>query len=427
MRIAMIGPFGLHPKGTMSVRALPLAQALVQRGHAVKLIVPPWDHPEDTGCKRQEAGVEIENIDLPSPIPGLFHLNITHRLVKRALDFKPDVIHGFKPKAYAGLSAWALWQMKRLGRVGAKLIIDTDDWEGAGGWNDFGDQGSGIRDQRAGSNLQLPTSNFQSPTSNFQFPTSNFKRYSWAQKKMFAWQEQWGLTHNDGVTVASRALESIVWSLGVRRERVAYVPNGLRESGVRSQESGEEILTSGFWLLLYTRFFEFKVERVIEVLRRVVAQMPEAKLLVVGKGFFGEEARLLEQADAIGLRGSIEYAGWVETDRLPGLFARSSVAIFPFDDTLINRTKCSVKLIDLLAAGVPVVADAVGQNTEYIRHNDTGVLVPSGDGAAMANAVIDLGRTAERHSQLGANAARDVRERFNWERLAAVVEQLYTG
>ena len=141
----------------------------------------------------QDAGVEIENIELPAPTPGLFHIKVTRSLVKRALDFKPDVIHCFKPKAYAGLSAWTLWQMKRLGRVKARLIVDTDDWEGAGGWNDL-------------------------------------NAYSWAQKKLFAWQERWGLTHNDGVTVASRALESIVWTLGVKGDRVAYVPNGIHNS-----------------------------------------------------------------------------------------------------------------------------------------------------------------------------------------------------
>ncbi len=143
MRISMIGPFGLQPKGTLSVRAVPLARALVQRGHAVRVIVPPWDYPQDAGRKWHDAGVEVENIELPAPIPGLFHINVTRTLVTRALDFKPDVIHCFKPKAYAGLSAWTLWQMKRLGRVKARLIIDTDDWEGAGGWNDF--KGAGIR------------------------------------------------------------------------------------------------------------------------------------------------------------------------------------------------------------------------------------------------------------------------------------------
>ncbi len=388
MRISMIGPFGLQPKGTMSVRALPMARALVQRGHAVRVIVPPWDHVDDAGNKKQDAGVEIENIELPAPTSGLFHLNVTRALVKRALDFKPDVIHCFKPKAYAGLSAWTLWQLKRLGRVRARLIIDTDDWEGAGGWNDLND-------------------------------------YSWPQRKMFAWQEQWGLTHNDGVTVASRALESIVWALGVRRERVMYLPNGCREAQAAIRQSA--ISNRQLTILLYTRFFEFKIERVIEVLRRVVGQVPDAKLLVVGKGFFGEEEQLLRQAETIGLQGSIEYAGWTQPELLPEMFARSSVALFPFDDTLINRTKCSVKLIDLLAAGVPVVADAVGQNSEYIRHAETGVLVPAGDAAAMAQAVVDLWYAPERRARLSAAAARDVRERFDWARLSERVERLYAA
>lgn len=388
MRIAIIGPFGLRPKGTMNVRALPLAQALVRRGHAVRMILPPWDWPQDAGCKAQDAGVEIENVALPAGVPGLFHLNTTRRLVQRALDFQPDVIHCFKPKAYAGLSAWWLWQLKRLGRVKARLIVDTDDWEGAGGWNDLND-------------------------------------YSWAQKKMFAWQEQWSLTHNDGVTVASKALQSIVWSLGVKPEKTVYVPNGVvkAEFGVQSAEFRDP--HSPFRILLYTRFFEFKIDRIFEVLRRVVEQEPGAKLLVVGKGFFGEEEQLLKQAAAIGLRGSIEYAGWVDAAALPGYFAQAGVAIYPFDDTLINRTKCSVKLIDLLSAGVPVVADAVGQNAEYIRHNETGVLVPSGDAAAMAHAIIDLLHDREKADRLGTEAAQDMIARFSWDRLVLEVERIY--
>ena len=405
MRIAMIGPFGLRPKGTMAVRALPMARALVKRGHAVTMILPPWDYPDDANRSFDDAGVSIENIILPRSIPLLFHINTTRRLVKRALAFQPDVIHCFKPKSYAGLSAWWLWQMKRIGLIKARLIVDTDDWEGAGGWNDFSRQSSVVSSQLSAVSGQ----------------------YSWAQKKMFAWQENWGLRHNDGVNVASRALQSIVWSLGVKRERVVYVPNGVQPSAVSGQWSAVSDQRAAMTILLYTRFFEFKVERVIEVLRRVIEQVPEAKLLVVGKGFFGEEDELLRQAAAIGLRDQIEYQGWVDAGRLPELFGRSSVAIYPFDDTLINRTKCSVKLIDLLAAGVPVVADAVGQNVEYIAPNDTGMIVPSGDVEAMANAVIDLLRDPDRRLQLSEKAMRDVRERFDWDCLVEAVEQLYQG
>lgn len=398
MRVAMIGPFGLRPKGTMAVRALPLARALVKRGHAVTMILPPWDYPDDANRSFDDGGVLIENIALPRSIPLLFHINTTRRLVKRALAFHPDVVHCFKPKSYSSLSAWWLWQMKHIGLIKARLIVDTDDWEGAGGWNDFSGQSSVVSSQ-----------------------------YSWAQKKMFAWQEQWGLRHADGITVASRALQSIMWSLGVKRERVVHVPNGVQPSVVSGQWSVVSDQRAAMTILLYTRFFEFKVERVIEVLRRVLEQVPEAKLFVVGKGFFNEENELLRQAEASGLRDRIEYAGWVDADRLPELFRRPSVAIYPFDDTLINRTKCSVKLIDLLAAGVPVVADAVGQNVEYITHNETGVIVPSGDVEAMTNAVIDLLRDPDRRLQLSENAMRDVRERFDWDCLVEAVEQLYQG
>jgi glycosyltransferase involved in cell wall biosynthesis len=240
---------------------------------------------------------------------------------------------------------------------------------------------------------------------------------------MFAWQEQWGLTHNDGVTVASRALQSIVWSLGVKPDRVMYVPNGCREAQTAHAQPKNQNQKSE--ILLYTRFFEFKIERVLEVLRRVVEEVPDAGLVVVGKGFSGEEEQLLKQAEAIGLRGSIEYEGWVDAAALPAYFAQASVAIHPFDDTLINRAKCSVKLIDLLSAGVPVVADAVGQNVEYIRHNETGLLVPSGDAAAMANAVVELLRDRGMADRLGAQAARDVAERFSWDHLVESVEQIY--
>ena len=227
------------------------------------------------------------------------------------------------------------------------------------------------------------------------------------------------------MTVASKALQAIVSSLGVKPEQVTYVPNGVVNAELGTWNSEFRNPHSTFRILLYTRFFEFQIERVLEVLRRVVAQEPAAKLVVVGKGFNGEEDRLLAQAEAIGLRGSIEYAGWIDAAALPDYFAQASVAIHPFDDTLINRAKCSVKLIDLLSAGVPVVADAVGQNAEYICHNETGLLVSSGDIEAMAQSVIDLWRDRARADRLGQAAAQDMIERFSWDRLVVAVEQIY--
>jgi len=387
MQIVMVGPFGLRPKGTMSARALPLAKALVGRGHRVTVLLPPWQNPEDDGRCWEENGVAVENIALPPRTPGLFHLLTALRLVRRALALRPDVVHLFKPKAYSGLTHWLLARLPQARRP--RLIVDSDDWEGPGGWNEIG-------------------------------------AYTLSQRRFFTWQERWGLTHAEAITVASRTLQSLVWALGVPPRRVFYVPNGVgnRESGAAAdnQPRGVEAPT----ILLYTRFFEFPVSRVIEVLRRVRKRAPDARLLVVGKGLFGEEERLLQLAQDSGLAGAIEYVGWVEAERLPEYFARAALAIYPFDDTLINRTKCAVKLRDLLVAGVPLVAEAVGQNREYIRHGETGWLVEPGDVEAFAEAVVRLLESAPLRQRLGQAAAHDVRKRFSWRCLAEKVERAYS-
>jgi glycosyltransferase involved in cell wall biosynthesis len=110
---------------------------------------------------------------------------------------------------------------------------------------------------------------------------------------------------------------------------------------------------------------------------------------------------------------------------LPDYFVACDVAMFPYDDTLINRAKCSVKLIDLLAAGLPVVADAVGQNKEYIAHGETGLLVGPEDDAAFADAIVSLLAGPGLRARLGDAAARRMREYFNWGKLVEEVEKAY--
>lgn len=408
MKIVMIGPFGMRPRGTMSVRALPLAQALIARGHEVTLLLPPWQNPEDAGQVWNEGGVHIENMALPAGVPGWFHWRLTVSLVRRAVALRPDVIHTFKPKAYAGLVHFAL-------RRRFPVVVDTDDWEGPGGWNDL-------------------------------------NPYSPLLKRFFTWQERWGLERADAVTAASRALQTLAWSVGGAAERVFYLPNGFvsRQMTLRHRESGSRPT-----LLLYTRFFEYDVARLWRIVTGVRARVPDVRLWVVGKGFFEEETVLLSLARADGWRvtetlspapeddlrvarkaavqttltpsseDDLVYAGMVPPDDLPAHFAQAGVALYPFDDTLLNRTKCPVKLMDLLAAGVPVVGDAVGQIVESVRHGETGLLVPPGDDAAFIDAVSLLLHDEGMRRSLGTRAASDVRARFAWEKLAMVAEAAY--
>jgi glycosyltransferase involved in cell wall biosynthesis len=392
MNIVFIGPFGLKPKGTVSVRALPLARALVKRGHAVTVLVPPWDDPDRAGQSWIDAGVQVVNVALPPGIPLLFSILLTRTLVAYALKLRPDAIHFFKPKAFAGLSHLALWWLRRLTGSPVRLVLDTDDWEQA--WNDV-----------------LP--------------------YPRWQKQFFSWQEMWGLAHADAVTAASRELVTLAGQI-CNAAGVFYLPNGI-QSAMQARASLSTLeavqrrwqLGPGPVILLYSRFAEFRLARIVALVRAVAQAEPSARWLVVGEGLYGEEKALAQQLQQAALTEFVTFTGWLPVDDLPAIFAHTAVAVFPYDDTLLNRTKCSVKLIDLLGAGLPVVADAVGQNSEYIQNGVSGLLVEPENDAAFGRAIVSLLQSPEKRQGIGQAAAENIQKDFDWLWLAATAEEAY--
>ncbi|MBK8934548.1 MAG: glycosyltransferase family 4 protein [Chloroflexi bacterium] len=384
MRIAMVGPFGFHPNKTMRSRALGLARPLAARGHQVQIVMPPWQTPAEADKRWQEDGVLVRNIPLSGGLPG-----ITRRLVREVLDWQPDVVHCFKPKAYSGLAAWWLWQFHRRD---VRLVVDSDDWEGWGGWNDLAP-------------------------------------YSAAQKHFFAWQERWGMTHCHVLTVASRALQTLAWGHGVPPDRVAYVPNG---AGIRTQLAATHERGSGSdgeaapTVLLYSRLFEFETGRLVAALRGVKTAVPTLRILAVGAGLYdADAAQFRQQLAEADLLDAVEDAGWVEEEALPALLSRADVGLYLMEDTLLNRAKCPVKLADMLALGIPVVGEAVGQVSEYVLHGQTGLLRPSGDTAGLTADLVRLLTDPEERARMAGNGRRHYAENFAWSRLADRLEYVY--
>ncbi len=388
LRITMLAPFGIRPKGTLSARMLPLAAALVDRGHTVHIVAPSYLNPQDAATIRQIDGVTIEHARLPrlpDPAATIEQAAVLLRMVTRT---RPDLVHLFKPKGYSGLAALSL----RYLQPHVPLIVDTDDWEGRGGWNDLAS-------------------------------------YSRLQQAVFAWQERDLPRRADAVTVVSRALASRMRSFGVPADRICYLPLGvsaappiLPERAIARRRLG---LDAEPVVLLYTRFWEYDLRDVVAVLLGLAARCPSARLLVIGAGERGEEHVLARLAQRAGVARQLDQRGWADRATIEAAFAAADVAIMPYADTTMNRAKGMAKLLELLHAGIPVVASRVGQAGEYIRHGRTGLLVAPDDGGALAGATLTLLADLEQARAWGRAAQRDVMGRFNWPRLAATLEQRY--
>jgi len=390
LRITMLAPFGIRPKGTLSARMLPLAQALARRDHCVSIIAPPVQNPQDAGRRDIYDGVPVTHTPLPAwPGPAGVAQQV-QSLLRAALAEQPDLLHLFKPKGYSGLAALLL----RAVRPNLPLVVDTDDWEGWGGWNDL-----------------LP--------------------YPLPAKLLFAWQERDLPRRAAAVTAASRTLQAQVWGFGVPPAKVFYVPNGISslELKVKSSKLNRSVTQNSelrtLNLLLYTRFWEFELRDLVVALVPVVASCPAARLLVVGRGERGEERELLRLAGRAGIAAAIDYRGWAEPDQIPALLAAADLALVPMDDTLINRARSLAKLLELMAAGLPIVAGRVGQVAEYIEDGRSGLLVAPGDPAALARATLALLADSALRERLGQGARERVARHYTWDRLALAAEAAY--
>jgi glycosyltransferase involved in cell wall biosynthesis len=380
MRVSMIGPFGFTPKKTMRARAFRIARELVQRGHDVAMFMPPWHTPDSAEKTWTESGVIIRYVALNGGAPA-----ITRRLVAEALAWQPDVVHCFKPKAYSGAAATWLWLRQRKN---VRIVMDMDDWEGWGGWNDL-------------------------------------EAYPQAAKHIFAKQEQWGMKQCHALTVASRALETLALGHGISAEKVIYLPNG---PGIDIPPSNHPTIqpTNQPTLLLYTRFFEFNVSRLVTVLKGVHAQAPDVRVLVVGASLQeADSTQFQREMEVCGLLEIVEDVGWVEEERLPEVLGSADIGLYLMDDTLLNRTKCPVKLADMCALGLPVVGESVGQVSEYIVQGRSGFLRPTGDVDGIVADILRLLGDDALRGELGAAAQAHIQARYAWDKVVDSAEKAY--
>jgi len=385
-KVLMLGTFGFQPKATMRARALGIAMTLETRGWDVLVGTTPWDYPSDAGKHWLEGGVRVANTHVTRP--ALWPLAVTE-MVRWERAQGPALVHVFKPKGFGDLAG-------RLLRRHTPLVVDMDDWEGNGGWNDSG-------------------------------------RYGPLQRRLFDWQERTLPGHARSVSVASRELERRAISLGVAPDRVHYIPNGLPASRFEQLASGRlandarEPGELGQRILLYTRFVEFDPAFIVGALSRVRTRFPYANLVIAGASADGvAEAILARDAKRAGLSAAIDHLGWIQPETLGSLARSCALAIHPFDDNVLNRAKCSVKLLELMAAGIPVVTTRVGENAEYIEHGVSGWLVDPGDPEAFGDVVVRLLSNADLRSRLGGGAVERALRNFSWDRLVDRVIDTYS-
>jgi glycosyltransferase involved in cell wall biosynthesis len=155
----------------------------------------------------------------------------------------------------------------------------------------------------------------------------------------------------------------------------------------------------------------------VDAASSVIRSQPDAGFVLFGDGPLRE--RLTRQIAARGLEGKFLLAGF--RSDLDKLVPHLDLMVLPsFSEGLPNV------VLESLAAGVPVVATAVGGTPEIVEHGVTGCLVPPGNADALARCMIDVLSNGQSR-KMGVCGRDHIREHFSFTSQALLYQRLFDG
>lgn len=228
----------------------------------------------------------------------------------------------------------------------------------------------------------------------------------------------------DGIIACSRAVAATCMAVeGVPPAKVTVIHGGVGlpagRHGGRSIRA-ELGLDGGALLVGYVATYRsIKAHAVLlRAFRAIVDRQPLAHLVCCGEEYDDTRAGLERQVDELDLRRHVSL-----------LAARSDVdAVYRGLDVYAHPSFSegfSMAILEAMAHGLPLVASSAGGTPEAVVDGGSGILVPPGDGAALASAILELLANPARRLAFG-RAGRDrIRRRFSLAAMVRAHEEVY--
>lgn len=357
-----------------ATRIIAIVRELLKRGHRVTLTQFPHRGREKSLPDLHSLS-EIEGaalVDLPRGGMGL--VGNIKRVSRLAAEH--DIVHLWK--SYPDAALPALWAALRHRKP---VHYDWDDWE------------EGIASEMTHSAI--------------------------VHRLTRLWERR-VLDFVDTVSVASEALKRRALELGFPEDRIFDAPVG---ADCFSADEQQQTFDPESPRLIYIGQLEVAAYAglAIEAFERVCHIRPKATLTLVGGGRYLPELQKL--VDFKGLNERVFFTGYRPSSEVRGFLQKADVGLAPFEDTPVTRAKSPLKVVEYLAAGLPVVGSHIGEVPRMI--GDAGRTVPPDDPDAFAKAILDVLSSAERWQEYSSAARRRVQEVYNWSRTTDEIVRAY--
>ena len=162
----------------------------------------------------------------------------------------------------------------------------------------------------------------------------------------------------------------------------------------------------------------------IKAMPSILQNIPNVRLLIVGKGKDREEDSLKEMVSDLQMKEHVIFEGWVSFLKLPDYIQVSSVCIVPHHKTEHVNTTLPNKLFDYMALAKPVIVSDALPLKRIVEEERCGISFTSGNSSEFAKALVKL-KDEELRKRLGVQGQNAIRLNYHWQRDAKVLEDIF--
>lgn len=210
----------------------------------------------------------------------------------------------------------------------------------------------------------------------------------------------------------SKSIEEILLSSGAMKEKVFYNPCGADTSLFSEGTAGKSppvFISAG-------RFADIKAPHLtLLAFKKVVDEIPEAKLLMFGEGALWEACKQMVNAlkfsDNVTFFGSKPHKEIADEMKKARAFIQHSVMTSKGEGE-----GTPVAILEAGAAGIPVISTRHEGIKDVVIHGETGFLVEERDIDGMADYIIKLIKEPEVAEIMGKKAQKHIRENHSMEK-----------
>ncbi len=237
----------------------------------------------------------------------------------------------------------------------------------------------------------------------------------------------WTLRHRADrvVAVSESARRHVLAKAGLRRKQTTTIHNGIDLSAFAAPAPERRAEYRSRWgvsrdALIVTTVAVLRPEKgvadMLDALPRLLTRRPDLVYVIIGDG--PARRALEERAAGLGVSGSVRFAGF--SGDVAGCLAAADYFVLPSHTEALPTV-----VIEAMAAGLPIVAAAVGGVPELLGPDAAGMLVAPHSPDHLADALTRLLTSPRQAAAMGRAARRSATKRFDIERQASRLADEY--